>query len=536
MLFFSRWKVLAILLTAGVVCLFAAGNFVPEGAFQKLPQWAQRHVVLGLDLQGGSSILLEVDSNAVRKEKLEALRDDVRRVLREARIGYTGLVVRGDTVEVHIRQGSDAQAALAKLRELSQPLGGILGGTGQRSVEINDAGNGFFQLTIPQPAIIERIRQAVDQSIQIVERRINELGTVEPLIQREGVDRILVQVPGLQDPTHLKNILGKTAKLTFRLVDTSMTAEQAQQTHPPPESEILFGQEKQGQAKVPYLVEKSVLVSGEDLVDAQANFSQRTGEPIVTFRFNSNGARRFAQVTQQNVGRPFAIVLDNEVISAPVIREPITGGSGEISGSFTVQTANDLALLLRAGALPAPLTIIEERTVGPGLGKDSIQAGKLAAYAGSALVVVFMLATYGLFGLFANVAVAVNVAMIFGVLSLLDATLTLPGIAGIVLTVGIAVDSNVLIYERIREEVRHGQTPIKAIDNGFKRALATILDSNITTFIAAAVLFFIGTGPVKGFAVTLGTGILTTVFTAFTLTRLIVAYWVRWQRPQTVPI
>jgi preprotein translocase subunit SecD len=277
-------------------------------------------------------------------------------------------------------------------------------------------------------------------------------------------------------------------------------------------------------------------VSGEDLTDAQPGFDQRNGEPIVSFRFNNNGARRFAQATQENVQKPFAIVLDNEVISAPVIREPILGGSGQISGNFTVQAANDLAILLRAGALPAPLTIIEERTVGPGLGQDSIEKGKTSSYVGAALVVVFMFVTYGLFGLFANIAVLFNVAMIFGVLSMLNATLTLPGIAGIVLTVGIAVDSNVLIYERIREEVRAGRTPISAIDAGFTRALATIMDSNITTFIAAAVLFYIGTGPVRGFAVTLGIGIITTVFTAFTLTRLIVAMWVRWWRPKTVPI
>jgi preprotein translocase subunit SecD len=302
----------------------------------------------------------------------------------------------------------------------------------------------------------------------------------------------------------------------------------------PPESEILQG--SRAENRQPYLIEKRVVVSGEDLTDAQPGFDQRTSEPIVSFRFNSNGARRFAQATQENVGRPFAIVLDNEVISAPVIREPILGGSGQISGSFTVQQANDLAILLRAGALPAPLTIIEERTVGPGLGQDSIEKGKLASYVGSVMVVVFMFLTYGLFGLFANIAVTINVAMIFGVLSLLNATLTLPGIAGIVLTVGIAVDSNVLIYERIREEVRAGRSAISAIDAGFSRALATILDSNITTFIAAAVLFYIGTGPVRGFAVTLGIGILTTVFTAFTLTRLIVATWVRWRRPQTVPI
>jgi preprotein translocase subunit SecD len=279
-----------------------------------------------------------------------------------------------------------------------------------------------------------------------------------------------------------------------------------------------------------------VLVSGADLTDAQPSFDQQTGQPVVTFRFNSSGARKFADVTSANVGKPFAIVLDNKVISAPVIQTPITGGSGQITGNFTVQSANELAVLLRAGALPAPLTVVEERTVGPGLGQDSINAGERAAYVGAALVIVFMLATYGLFGLFANIAVAINVAMIFGVLSLLGATLTLPGIAGIVLTVGIAVDSNVLIYERIREEARAGRTAINAIDAGFSRALATILDSNITTFIAAAVLFYIGTGPVRGFAVTLGVGILTTLFTAFTLTRLIVAYWVRLYRPRVVPI
>jgi preprotein translocase subunit SecD len=487
-----------------------------------------------LDLQGGSHLLLEVDSAAVRKEKLETLRDDVRRVLREARIGYTGLTIRGNTVEVRIREGADLQQVLAKFRELSQPIGGLLSGSGQRSLEIVDAGGGLFRLTMTEPALNERIRQAVDQSIQIVERRVNELGTVEPLIQRQGADRILVQVPGLQDPSRLKELLGKTAKLSFRMVDSTTTAEQAQQGRVPLDSDLLMGSKKEGGQ--PYVIEKRVVVSGEDLTDAQPGFDQRTSEPIVSFRFNSKGAQSFARATQENVGRPFAIVLDNEVISAPVIREPIIGGSGQISGNFTVEAATDLAILLRAGALPAPLTIVEERTVGPGLGQDSIEKGKMASYVGSILVVVFMLLTYGLFGIFANLAVAVNVAMIFGVLSLLNATLTLPGIAGIVLTVGIAVDSNVLIYERIREEVRNGRSPIMAIDAGFTRALATILDSNITTFIAAAVLFFVGTGAVRGFAVTLGIGIITTVFTAFTLTRLIVAGWVRWKRPQVVPI
>ncbi len=529
MLFFTRWKAAAILLTALVVCMFALPNFFSESTVKKWPSWAQRHVVLGLDLQGGSHLLLEVDSSAVRKEQLQSVADEVLRVLRPARIPFTGRAIRGNSVEVHITRDADIDTALAKLRELSQPMSGILGSTGQRNIDINNNG-GLITLTPTEPAITERVRQAVDQSIQIIERRVNELGLVEPTIQREGMDRILVQVPGLQDPSRLKEILGKTAKLDFRMVDLSMTVEQAQQAHPS-DSEILDGEGGQK-----YLIEKRVLVSGADLVDAQPGFDQRTSEPIVSFRFNSTGARKFAEATQANVGKPFAIVLDNKVISAPVIREPILGGSGQISGNFTVQSANDLAILLRAGALPAPLTIVEERTVGPGLGQDSINAGERAAYAGAALVIIFMFVTYGLFGLFANIAVAINIAMIFGVLSLLGATLTLPGIAGIVLTVGIAVDSNVLIYERIREEVRHGRSAINAIDAGFSRALATILDSNITTFIAAAVLFYIGTGPVRGFAVTLGVGILTSLFTAFTLTRLIVAYWVRLWRPRVVPI
>src|SRR6478672_10323302 len=532
MLYFSRWKALAIILTSLVVCLCAVPNFFPESTVKGWPAWAQRRLVLGLDLQGGSYLLLEVDSNYVKKEKLDQIRDDVRRTLRDARIGYTGLASRPDSVEVRVKD-TDLPNALAKLRELSQPLGGLLGSSGQRSVEVSDAGGGLIRITVPQAAITERIRQTIEQSIQIVERRVNQLGTVEPVIQRQGTDRILVQVPGLQDPSRLKELLGKTAKMEFRMVDSTVPPDQAQQGRVPPDSEVLMSS---ASPKIPYVIKKQVLVSGGDLTDAQPGFDQRTSEPIVSFRFNSSGSRKFAQATLENVGQPFAIVLDNEVISAPVIREPITGGSGQISGSFTVQQANDLAILLRAGALPAPLTVIEERTVGPGLGQDSIEKGELAAYVGSILVIVFMLLTYRLFGLFANIAVAINVAMIFGVLSLLNATLTLPGIAGIVLTVGIAVDSNVLIYERIREEIRGGRNAVSAIDAGFKRALSTILDSNITTFIAAAVLFYIGTGPVRGFAVTLGIGIITTVFTAFTLTRLIVAWWVRWKRPQSVPI
>jgi preprotein translocase subunit SecD len=534
MLYFSPGKVALIVFVALLCCLSAIPNFFPESVVRSWPTLLQRRIVLGLDLEGGSHILFEVDTDEVRKDKVQALLDDVRRVLRDAKIGYTGLTARGNSVEVHIREGSDPQVALSKLRELSQPLGGFLTSTGQRTVDISDAGGGLIRLTVTDAAMTERIRQTVDQSIQKIERRVNELGTVEPSIQRQGNDRILVEVPGLDDPRRLIEVVGKTAKLTFRMVDQSVSPEQAAQGRLPPDDEILYGTEKEG--KHPYVVEKRVMVSGEDLTDAQPAFDQRTGQPIVTFKFNTRGATRFAQATSENVGRPFAIVLDNEVVSAPIIQTPITGGQGEISGHFTVEQTVDLAIVLRAGALPARLTVVEQRTVGAGLGQDSIERGKVAAFVGAVLVVVFMLVTYGLFGLFANVAVLINVAMIFGILSLLNATLTLPGICGVVLTVGIAVDSNVLIYERIREEVRGGRSAITAIDAGFTRALATILDSNITTFIAAAVLFFIGTGAVRGFAVTLGIGILTSLFTAFTMTRLFVAWWVRIVRPKLVPI
>ena len=498
---------------------------------RKWPAWAQRHIVLGLDLQGGSSLLLEVDTGAVRKERLQGIADDVLRILRAARIPFTGRAIHGNSVEVRITRESDVDNAVGKLRELSQPLSGLVGSAGQRSVDITENG-GLITLAPSDPALAERIRQRSTSRSRSSSAASTNSDWWSPLFSARAPSRILVQVPGLQDPSRLKEILGKTAKLDFRMVDQSMTAgagDSQRVRRPIPNSST-------GRAGQKYLIEKRVLVSGGDLVDAQPDFDQRSNEPIVSFRFNSAGRAQVRRGDQQNVGKPFAIVLDNKVISAPVIHEPIPGGSGQISGNFTVQQANDLAILLRAGALPAPLTIIEERTVGPGLGQDSINAGEHAAYVGAALVVVFMLVTYGLFGLFANIAVAINVAMIFGVLSLLNATLTLPGIAGIVLTVGIAVDSNVLIYERIREEVRGGRTAITAIDAGFTRALATILDSNITTFIAAAVLFYIGTGPVRGFAVTLGIGIITSLFTAFTLTRLIVAYWVRMWRPRTVPI
>jgi preprotein translocase subunit SecD len=533
MLYFSKWKTITILLAVVAACLMAAFNLVPNHFVARWPALAQRRIVLGLDLQGGSYLLLEVDRQSVRHEAVQALRDDVVRVLRRDRIAFSDVISNANGVQLRIRNAGDADRALSALHELVRPIGGLGGRSSEHTVDIGQIGADTIRASPNEAAINERIHQAVGQSIDIIQRRINALGTVEPIVESQGSDQIQVEVPGLQDPERLKTLIGKTAKLTFQLLDLSESPEQALAGNMPPDSEVLYGTHKPPR---PYLVEKHIAVSGADLTAAQPGFDRQTGMPIVTFRLNGEGARRFAEVTSNNVGRPFAIVLDNEVISAPVIREPIVGGSGEISGDFTVQQANDFAVLLRAGALPAKLTIIAERTVGPGLGRDSIRSGELAAAVGAALVVLFMLVSYGLFGVFAIIAVVVNVIMIFGVLSLLNATLTLPGIAGIVLTIGIAVDSNVLSYERIREEFRNGRSTVNAIDAGFKRSLATILDSNITTFIASVVLFFIGTGPVRGFAVTLGVGILTTLFTAFTLTRLIIAWWVFSAKPNTIPI
>jgi preprotein translocase subunit SecD len=532
MLRFPRSYAIFIIVVTLVGVALALGNFLPESIMSRLPVHMPR-IVLGLDLQGGSHMLLAVDANAVRKDRIEALRDDVRRAFNEApRVTFSGLTINNDAIEVHLRQPEDTNRARDRLMPLTRMAGSTLSfGAGIADVSIDEPQPGFFILRKTEAGLNEQIRDAVDRSIEIVRRRIDQLGTTEPSIQRQGRDRILVQVPGLQDPEQLRRILGQTAKLTFRMVDQTMTVQQAAQGLPPPESEILPAVEGGSM-----LIEKRVIVSGEDLIDAQPGFDQRSNEAIVSFRFNLKGAQRFAVATAENVGRPFAIVLDNKVISAPVIREPITQGSGQISGRFTPQSANELAILLRAGALPAPLLPLEERTVGPGLGADSIAAGKTAAIIATLLVGTFMVATYGFLGLLANIALLVHVCFIFAGLSILGATLTLPGIAGIVLTIGMAVDSNVLIYERIREEARAGRNAISAIEAGFTRAISTIWDANITQFIATLVLFFVGTGPVRGFAITLGLGILTTVFTAVTLVRLMVSSWVRIARPTKIAL
>ncbi|RTM02644.1 MAG: protein translocase subunit SecDF [Hyphomicrobiales bacterium] len=534
MLYFSRLKMILIWLAVAITVILAAPNLFPASMLAQLPSWVpKRQMTLGLDLQGGSHILLQMDQNDLIKDQLETTRDEIRTLLRDAKIQYTGLGGTGRTVQVRINDPSQVEAAKTALKPITNPIAaGLFTGGSVQSMTLDDSESGLLKFTVTDAGIKYRTSTALSQAIEVVERRVNALGTTEPIVQRQGDDRILVQVPGLQNPQRLKDIIGQTAKLTFQMVDTSVPVQDAMKNRPPPGDSVLYSQDD---PPVPYLVENRVIVSGEDLSNATPTYNSQTNEPVVSFTFNSRGATRFGQATQQNVGKPFAIVLDNQVISAPVIREPILGGSGQISGNFTAESANDLAVLLRAGALPAKLTIIEERTVGPGLGQDSIHAGKVAGVIGSILVVVFMFVAYGFLGFLANIALAVHVAMIVAVLSLLGATLTLPGIAGIVLTIGMAVDSNVLIYERIREERRNGRSVIQAIDTGFSKALATIVDSNVTSLIATVVLFFLGTGPVKGFAITYAIGILTTVFTAFTFTRMLVAIWLRRARPKELP-
>lgn len=535
MLHFSWWKATFILLVVLAGVIFAAPNLVSKQTLETLPSWMpSKQVHLGLDLQGGSHLLLEMNTDELRAEWLETIRDDVRQALRKERIGYAGLRAGKQDVRVRIRNPEDMDKAYTALKGLAQPIeGNIFTGTTGVDLDVTRAEGNTIVLKPTEPAFAARVRSAVGSAIETIRRRIDALGTTEPNIQRQGDNRILVQVPGFDDPQQLKAVIGKTAKLSFQLVDQSMSAEEAEERRPPPGSAVYPSTEAPG---LKYLLRKRIIVSGEDLVDSQPGFDQRTNEPVVTFRFNASGARRFGKVTTDNVGRPFAIVLDGKVISAPVIREPILGGTGQISGNFTVADANNLAILLRSGALPASLEIIEERSVGPSLGADSIAAGEVAGVIALVAVVVFMLISYGFFGIIANIALAANIALIIGTLSLLQATLTLPGIAGIVLTMGMAVDANVLIFERIREELRNGKTPIAAIDVGFSRALGTILDANITTFIAAVILFWLGSGPVRGFAVTLSIGIFTSVFTAVMFTRLIIAEWLRHKRPQAIPI
>lgn len=517
MLDFPRWKIISILL----VCGFFAVSAIPN--ITAMPDWLpQDKVNLGLDLRGGSHLLYKIDFDAYLKERMGDLRDNIRPTLREEKIGYRNLVAKNNEVTFNVRPETIGEGP--DIAELVEKIDGDL------KVEV-DGDN--YRIYYPESTLFNKKIELLEQSIEIVNRRVNDDGTKEPIIQRQGEDRILVQVPGEDNPELLKKRIGKTARMTFHLVNENVTPDQIAKGLVPAGTRLLpsdraserLSQDRQKR----YPVFSRVALSGDLLTGANTTF--QNGQPVVSFTFNTLGARKFGDITSANVGKRFAVVLDKKVITAPVIRGAINGGSGIIEGNFTVESANELSVLLRAGALPAPLNIIEERSVGPSLGADSIAAGEKAIVVAVAAVMIFMLVSYGLFGIFSNIALIINMIIITGALSLFQATLTLPGIAGIVLTMGMAVDANTLIFERIREELRKGKSVMQSIDNGFKVAFGTILDSNITTLIAAFILFYFGSGTVKGFAVTLSIGILSSMFSAILLTRLMVALWFDKYRP-----
>jgi protein-export membrane protein SecD len=534
MLFFSRWKVLAILASVLAGILFALPNILPKDTHDFLRQYTiLRPVTLGLDLQGGSNVLMEVDRKELVNTLINQQMGDVRAALRAARIGYK-LNRTPNGVTVQITEATAADRANDVLRTLTQPIDTGLFGTGASShIFTMDRSGQQFTYTFSDAGLEAKVGRAVEQSLRIIENRVNGSGIAEASIQRQGKDRIVIQLPGVGDPDQVVKMIGQTAKLTFQLVCDSQPTSA---TDNPPQDCAALPMKENPQRNMWVQTSSTATVDGADLKDARAAFDSRNNEPIVNFSFNQKGALRFGKLTTDNVGKPFAIILDNQVISAPNIREPILGGSGQISGNFTTEEANSLAIVLRSGALPARLIPVEQRTVGPSLGSDSIHAGAIASIIALVAVMIFMLIAYGLFGIFADAALIVNLILLIGIMSVAGFTLTLPGIAGIVLTMGVAVDSNVLVYERIREEWRHGRTALNAIETGFRQALATVLDSNITAFIAAVVLFGVGSGPVRGFAIAHAVGILTTMFTAFTFTRLIVSWWVRTTKPKEVPL
>ena len=536
MLQVSLWTrlITLIILVGGI--LIALPNALSPDVRARIPKFLPSSAVnLGLDLQGGSYLLLGVDFDAVTRDRVESLVGDIRASFRKARIPFTVLPSAQDTVSVHVTDASRLEEARTLLQSVNPSMTNSVLSVGGKEYEMTEPGNGVFTLHMSDGFKTLTRQQVMDQSIEVVRRRIDAMGTREPTIERSGDDRILVQVPGLQDPTQLKALLGKTAKMSFQLVD-----EQADpNASVPPIGDEILPLMNDRNPNVPtrkVVVERRVRVAGDRLTDASQGFDQQTGQPVVNFRLDSVGARQFGDVTKEHVGHRFAIVLDKQVITDPTIINPILGGTGFITGNFTSKTANDMAILLRAGALPAPLKPLEERTVGAELGADSVKAGRYSAIAGLALVALFMILRYGLFGLFADIALTLNVVLLLAALTAFGATLTLPGIAGIVLTMGMAVDANVLIYERIREEQRNGRTMLAAIDTGFRRAMATIIDANMTHLIASLILFQLGTGAVKGFAVALGVGIITSFFTAVMVTRLIVITWLNMARPRKLTI
>lgn len=499
----SPYRVAAYLAIILIGVLFALPNILPASLIERFPSYLPtQKITLGLDLRGGSHLVLEVDGADLQRERVRNLNEDARRLLREATISISDSTPRAESVTITLSDPDKRREAMEILSRLASPIGAA-----RTDLLILESGNNAIELQLTEEGLLASTHSAVEQSLEVIRQRVDQVGVAEPTIQKIGANRILVQLPGLQDPAHLRSLLGSTAKMSFHMLASNPSAFGAT-TLPDDEGNT-------------YPVLNRVALSGDRLSDAKPGFDQMTREPLVSFRFDREGANIFADITRDNVGKPFAIVLDGKVLSAPVIREPITGGSGQISGSFTIEEATTLAALLRAGALPAKLTVIEERTVGADLGSDVIQKGVYAGIAAFALVFVFMFLLYGTWGLVANIALALNVILTLAGLSLLGATLTLPGIAGIVLGIGLAVDANVLINERIREETLKGRTALGAIDAGFKRAYATIMDSNVTALIGTILLFWFGSGPVRGFAITMALGIIVSMFTAVSVVKVI---------------
>lgn len=532
MLDFPRWKIWLVVATLIVGVVFAIPTFLPERTFSQLPSALQAKVNLGLDLSGGSHILLEANPADIAKQRLENMEEQVRTELRrgDPRIAIGDISRREGKLSFMVRDPGLVDAAVERIRPLTQGAGL----TGQRDFDVEVVDSSRIVLTPTRAGLDNAVDQAMEVAKEVIDRRINELGTREPTIIRQGANRIVVQVPGLQDPAALKDLLGQTAKLEFKLVDYAADPAEIAAGRAPVGSEILpYPTNPSGAPTI--AVKRQVMVSGDELTDAQQGFDPQTNEPVVNIRFNGAGGRKFGRVTSENVNRPFAIILDGKVLSAPNINEPILGGSAQISGSFTVQSANQLAIALRSGKLPVALTVVEERTVGPDLGADSIRKGVIACVIGTAAVLAFMVVTYGRFGVYANIALTINIVLILAVMAILNATLTLPGIAGFVLTIGAAVDANVLINERIREEQRRGRPIIQTIETGYREASRAIFDANITNVIAAALMFYFGSGPIKGFAVVLTIGIVTSVFTAVTVSRMLVSFWLR-RRPAELVI
>ena len=508
MLYFSRFKVFSILLVFIFGIYFFIPNILP---ISSNILFSNKKVNLGLDLQGGSYLLLEIDSKPLIEQKLQSKSLELRRELREKNLIYTNFRSEKDSLLFNFKL--DQRNTLEQFLN-DKVINPIISSTGREFSAIYQSDIVTITFTVDLLNLIKK--NALEQSIEIVRNRIDELGTKEPNIITRGLDRILVELPGLKDPGEIKKLLGKTAQLNFRFlsnsnIDSSLGVD------------ILNSPKKD----IQYNVEKRIIVSGENLIDAQPGFDQLTNSSVVNFKLDNLGARKFAMASKDNIGRNLAIVLDNEVISAPVIRDAIITGNGQISGNFTAQEANELAILLRSGALPAPLSIIEERTVGPDLGKESVQNGIFSLVIGFLLVIMYMFYNYRIFGFFSNISLLLNLILIVSTLSILGSTLTLPGIAGIILTVGMAVDSNVLIYERIKEELKIEKNNLIAFDTAYKKVLTTILDSNITTLIAAIVLYFMGSGPVKGFAITLAIGIISTFFTTYVFGRFLVSIYIK---------